>query len=73
MIDLEQKLGPMRLRAWGLLVNLAANVVLLYGLAQVIAGRGGWGWLAAGAVVTVICILTLAQPVRGDRPSRIEQ
>ncbi len=72
MIDLEQKLGPMRLRAWGLVVNLLANVVLLYGLSQVIAGRGGWAWLTAGALGTVLCILTLAQPVRGNRTSRVE-
>ena len=72
MIDLEQKLGPMRLRAWGLVVNLLANVVLLYGLSQAFAGRGGWIWLTAGALVTVLCILTLAQPVRDARTSRAE-
>ena len=64
MIDLEQKLGPMRLRAWGLVVNLIANVVLLYGLAQVVTGGGGWPWLIVGALATAACILTLAQPVR---------
>ena len=72
MIDLEQKLGPMRLRAWGLVVNLLANVVLLYGLAQVVTGRGGWAWLTVGALATVLCILTLAQPVRDDRTSGAE-
>lgn len=63
MLDLEQKLGPMRLRAWGLVVNFGANVTLLYGLSQVVANQGGWAWLITGAVATVFCVAILAKPV----------
>ena len=66
MIDVDRKLGPMRLRAWGLVVNLAANAVALYGLSRVLAGEGGWGPLIAGGVLTVGCIAFCAAPSKQD-------
>lgn len=62
MIGLERRLGPMRLRAWGLAANFLANLVGLYGLSRVLAGSGGWFPLYAGALGTVICIAVLARP-----------
>ena len=64
MIDLEQKFGPMRLRAWGLVVNFVANMMALYGLSAVLAGRGGMFWLYGGFIGTVVCLAILARPMR---------
>lgn len=66
MIDLERKYGPLRLRAYGLAVNFAANAVALYGLSQVLSSAGGWPWLVSGAVLTLACIITLSAPARDD-------
>lgn len=64
MIDLEKKLGPMRLRAWGLLANFLANVIALYGLSAVLGDRGGVYWLASGVIGTLVCLAILSRPAR---------
>lgn len=63
MINLEKQIGPLRLRAWGLIANFIANAIALFGLAKVLGGTGGWPYLIAGGVATIIIILTLATPV----------
>ena len=65
MIDLEQKLGPFRLRAYGLMLNFLANILALYGLARVLSGTGGHGFLACGVIFTAIC--------RADRHQKLSQ
>ncbi len=62
--DLEKTIGPMRIRAWGLVLNLIMNVIALYGLTRLLSdSSGGWPLLALGVVGTVICLLVLARPV----------
>ncbi len=62
MINLEKKVGPLRLRAWGLVVNMLANAMALFGLSQVLTGQGGWPLLVLGAALTVACIAICARP-----------
>ena len=62
MINLERKIGPMRIRAWGLVLNMIANAIALYGLSRVLTGQGGWPMLILGVVLTVICIGVCAKP-----------
>ncbi|MEM1245296.1 MAG: hypothetical protein AAGK22_02930 [Acidobacteriota bacterium] len=65
-MNLERPLGPMRLRAWGLLFNLLANVLALYGLSRVLGEKpGGWLLLVVGALLTLVCLLVLARPAAG--------
>lgn len=64
MIDLEKMLGPMRLRAWGLLANFAANVMALYGLSAALNGKGGTYWLITGITGTVVCLAILSRPAQ---------
>jgi len=64
MIDVDAKIGPLRLRAWGLVLNLFANAAALVGLSQVMGGRGGWPLLVGGAVVTALCLGVCAIPAR---------
>ncbi len=73
MIDLERKLGPMRLRAWGLVINFAANVTALYGLSLVLGGRDGWTWLVTGIIGTVLCIAILALPDQKTHQSKTNE
>jgi hypothetical protein len=62
VIDLEQRAGPFSWRAWGLIVNFVGNTVALYGAAGVLRDGSGWAALAAGLVITVLCLLVLAIP-----------
>ena len=64
MFDLDRKIGPMRLRGWGLLANFAFNATALYGLAGVLGGSGGLLPLIGGVAGTVLCIAVLATPSR---------
>jgi hypothetical protein len=61
---LDRPLGPMRVRAWGLLANMLANGVALYGLQSVLRDGSGQGILALGVVASVGLIAVLAVPSR---------
>jgi len=62
MIDLERQVGPLSLRAWGLVVNFAFNATALWGLSHVVRGAGGTAPLAIGVIGTVLCLAVLAKP-----------
>jgi hypothetical protein len=64
MIDLETMVGPLRIRAWGLVLNLVANAAALYGLSLVMGGQGGWSLMIGGAAVTALCIGVCAIPAK---------
>jgi len=65
MLDMDRKLGPWRLRVWGLALNLLGNAIALFGIVRVV--RGGSPWLLVlGAAVTIVCVAALALPARGD-------
>jgi hypothetical protein len=54
----------MRVRAWGLLANMLANGVALYGLQSVLRDGSGQGILALGVVASVGLVAVLAVPSR---------
>jgi hypothetical protein len=62
MIDLDHRYGPWSARVWGLIVNLAANALALYGLAGYLRDGSHQLHLVVGLAVTVGCILLLARP-----------
>lgn len=68
MIDLERTVGPMRIRAWGLVVNFLGNVLALLGLSMVLREGVGWALLITGVAVTLLCLLILARPVARVEP-----
>ena len=57
----------MKGRVRGLVLNLAANAVMLWGVASVLRTGDGWIWIVLGGVVTVACIGVLAVPDGGGR------
>jgi len=61
---LDRPLGPLRVRAWGLIVNFLANAVALYGLAGYLRSGEGAIVMVVGISLTLVCILTLAAPSR---------
>ncbi|MEQ9270121.1 MAG: hypothetical protein RLN59_02220 [Haliea sp.] len=61
---LDRPLGPMRVRAWGLLANMLTNALALYGLSQVLSNGSGHVLLAAGVGLSVMLIALLAVPSR---------
>lgn len=61
---LERRIGPWSGRVWGLIANLAANAVALWGIASVMRTGSGWIWIALGGVATIVCISVLALPAR---------
>tara|TARA_R110000787_G_scaffold107484_1_gene215409 strand:- start:173 stop:352 length:180 start_codon:yes stop_codon:yes gene_type:complete len=48
---IDRPLGPMRIRAWGLLANMGANATALYGLQQVIRYGSGQVTLAVNRLL----------------------
>ena len=62
MIDIDRRYGPFTGRVWGLIVNLAANALALYGLVGVLRDGTRVAHLVAGAVCTLICVIILARP-----------
>jgi hypothetical protein len=64
MTDFTKKIGPLSLRAWGLVANFGANALALYGLTNILKDNGGWTSLIIGVGLTVFLILFLAQPNR---------
>lgn len=63
---LDKKLGPFRVRGWGLALNMIANAIALYGLSQVLQTNTGYFYLGFGGALTIICIAVLATPARDE-------
>jgi hypothetical protein len=66
MIDLDRRYGLWSGRVWGLIVNLLANALALYGLVGYLRDGTHGVPLVLGVVVSIACILLLAQPSRGS-------
>jgi hypothetical protein len=64
MIDIDRRYGPCSGRVWGLIVNLAANALALYGLVGVLRDGTHMIHLVVGAVGTAACVIILARPSR---------
>lgn len=64
--NIDRKIGPLRLRAWLLVVNFVFNGLGLYGLSRVMVTGSGWPLLVLGAAGTLICIALLSQPSETD-------
>jgi len=72
MLDMDRRLGPWRLRVWGLGLNLVGNALALFGIARLM--RGGAPWLLVlGALITLACIIALAAPSRGGTPDQLSR
>lgn len=52
----------MTARVWGLIANLAANAMALWGVASVMRTGEGWIWIVIGGLATAVCISALALP-----------
>lgn len=63
-MDLDRRLGPWSLRIWGLIVNLCANALALYGAAGIVRDGSRLALLIAGCLITLACVLILALPSR---------
>ena len=59
---IDRPLGPMRIRAWGLLANMGANATALYGLQQVLRDGSGQVTLAVGVVLSLVLVALIAVP-----------
>lgn len=64
MIDIDRRYGQFTGRVWGLIVNLAANALALYGLVGVLRDGTRVVHLVVGVVVTAVCVIILARPSR---------
>ena len=64
MIDLDRRYGIWSGRVWGLIVNLVANALALYGLVGFLRHGTHVVALVVGVLVTAGCILLLARPNR---------
>ncbi len=60
--NIDKKLGPMRIRAWFLVLNFAFNAIALFGLSRVMVAGTGWPILIVGALGTLACIALLSTP-----------
>ena len=63
-LDLDKKRGPWTLRVWGLILNLLANALAIYGAIGVVHDGTRWPWLVIGGGLTLCCVLVLARPSR---------
>ena len=64
MIDLDRRYGIWTGRVWGLIVNLLANALALYGLVGFLRDGTHVFPLVLGTLVTLTCVLWLAKPSR---------
>ena len=64
MIDIDRRYGPFTGRVWGLIVNLAANALALFGLVGVLRDGTRVVYLVVGGVCTVAWVIILARPSR---------
>ena len=61
-MDLDRRAGPFTLRAWGLGLNLVANVVMLHGAVRYFTAGASPLEMLAGLIVTALCVATLSIP-----------
>jgi len=64
MIDLDRRYGLWSGRVWGLIVNLMANAMALYGLVGFVRDGTHLIPFVLGVIVTLACVLLLAKPSR---------
>lgn len=64
IIDIDRRFGPFSGRVWGLIANLAANALALYGMVGFLRDGTRVAHLTLGIVATAACVLLLAQPSR---------
>jgi len=64
MIDLDRRYGIWSGRVWGLIANLLANALALYGLVGFLRDGTHVVPSVLGVLVTAACILLLAKPNR---------
>lgn len=64
-MDMDRRLGPWRLRLWGLIANFFGNILALFGIVRVVRD-GSWGLLVAGGSITLVCVALLSIPARGQ-------
>ena len=62
MIDIDRRYGPFSGRVWGLILNLVANALALYGLVGFLRDGTHIVFLTVGVVCTLACVLVLARP-----------
>jgi hypothetical protein len=62
MIDLDGRLGPLPVRAWGLILNFIGNALAVYGAIGYIQDGSRLPFLVIGGGLTLICLLVLAKP-----------
>ena len=61
---IDKKIGPLRLRAWGLILNFTGNAMALYGAVGYLQNGNRLGVLITGILITILCIVFLALPSR---------
>ena len=61
-MNVDQRLGPCSLRVWFLILNLIANGIALYGMAEWLEDGSGLVVLLIGVVLTLLCIGVLSTP-----------
>jgi hypothetical protein len=64
MIDLDRQYGIWSGRVWGLILNLFANALALFGLVGFLRDGTHLLPLSIGALLTLACVLLLAKPAR---------
>jgi len=62
MIDLDGRIGPLPVRAWGLILNFFGNALAVYGGIGLIQDGSRLPILIIGVALTVVCLLVLAKP-----------
>jgi hypothetical protein len=62
MIDLDGRLGPLSVRAWGLILNFIGNALAVFGAIGFIQDGSRLPILIIGAGMTIVCLLVLAKP-----------
>ncbi|MDE2752346.1 MAG: hypothetical protein OXI83_07205 [Gemmatimonadota bacterium] len=65
---LKRRIGPWSGRVWGLVLNLVANAVTLWGVSLLLRTGSGWHWIVIGGVATAVCMAALALPDRSGDP-----
>lgn len=61
-MNLDRRVGPFTLRAWGLAVNLLGNVLMLHGAVRSFTAQASTAELYVGLAVTGLCIAVLSIP-----------